>query len=146
MLLEGLSRNPKRSGDRLIITEFRGLPLSTRWIESGPTIGAVSKGKVRAVVCPLPVCDELGNVLPTLIVRPFVPVLAVFADMEITGAVGAEIRSLHLDSVKIYLMAAFKAKVVFLFYFWNKHGDNLSLSDPAFKRFYPCRLCVRMSA
>jgi hypothetical protein len=41
--------------------------------------------------------------------------------MHVRRAVRAQVGSLHLDAVEIYLIAAFETKVVLFFYFWNEH-------------------------
>jgi hypothetical protein len=64
-------------------------------------VGAILKSKTSTVIGSLPIGYVLGNVLPTLIVTAFIPVLAILANMHVLRAVGAYIRTLHLDTVKI---------------------------------------------
>ena len=88
-------------------------------------MGTVLKRKMGAIVRPLPVRDIFGDVFPALIVSARIPVFAVAAAMHILAAVGAGICSLHFYSFKIYLVAAFKTKMMPLFDFWYVHLGSL---------------------
>jgi hypothetical protein len=102
---------------------------------------AVFKSEMTAIIGSLPVRDVFGDVLPTLIVRARIPIFAIFAYVHVRGAVGTQIGPLHLDTIKVHLVAAFKAKIVFLFYLGNKHILNLSArvlahSHPLSRRYF----------
>jgi hypothetical protein len=82
---------------------------------------AVFEGEICAVIGPLPVRNVLGYVLATLVVGTWIPVFTVFAAMHVLRAVGAGVCSLHLNTIKIDLVVAFKAEMMSFFDFWYVH-------------------------
>jgi hypothetical protein len=88
-------------------------------------VRAVLKSEESAVIAALPVWDVFGDVLAALVMAAWIPVLAVAATGHVLAAVGTRVRSLHLDTIKIDLIAALETEMVSFFDFWNVHVVRL---------------------
>ncbi len=85
-------------------------------------MSAVFKREVGAIIRALSVGNVLCDVFAALIMTARIPVFAVSTAVHVVTAVKADVCSLHLDSLKIDLIAALKTEMMSLFYLWYIHG------------------------